>query len=160
MSVSTNLLKNNNSNISSKDISIEINNILNSNTINDLNNILNKRNCLNKTNSYLNYLFHLVQASGILVTSIAISYNDQKLAWIGIGLNMFSSIINVYEKLNSNIMKKLLSDIKLIKNGEYLDEGEIIDPAKKENLDLSNVNNLSNVNKLSNVNDLGDYKTF
>ena len=33
-------------------------------------------------------------------------------------------------------MKKLLSDIKAIKNGEYLDEGEVIDPDKKEVINL------------------------
>ena len=46
----------------SKDIAIEINNILNFNTITDLNNILTKRTFLNRTNIYLKvFLLHLIK---------------------------------------------------------------------------------------------------
>ena len=35
---------------------------------------------------------------------------------------MFASIIQIYEKINSDQMKKIYMDIQAIKNGTYLDE--------------------------------------
>ena len=114
-----------------KDILLEINSILNNNALEDLNSNLKKRSYLNRLNICLDYFFYLSQASAILITAIAVSNNNTTLAWVGVGLNSISSIINIYEKINSNIMKKMLIDIKEIKKGIYLDEGEIIDPDKK-----------------------------
>ncbi len=111
----------------SKDIALEIQTIFDNNKINDLQRFLQKRQCLNNTNSYLIYLFHLVQASGILTTSIAAGTSNKELVWIGVGLNIFATLINVYEKTNNSISAKLLSDIKLIKDNHYVDEGEFID---------------------------------
>ena len=110
-----------------RDISLEIQTIFDNNRVNDLNRFLSKRQCLNTTNSYLIYLFHLVQASGILTTSIAAGTNNTELVWIGVGLNIFATLINVYEKTNNSISSKILSDIKLIKDNHYVDEGEFID---------------------------------
>ena len=110
-----------------RDIALEIQTIFDTNKLNDLNRFLSKRQCLNTTNSYLIYLFHLVQASGILTTSIAAGTNNTELVWIGVGLNIFATLINVYEKTNNSISSKLLSDIKLIKDNHYVDEGEFID---------------------------------
>ena len=110
-----------------RDITLEIQTIFDNNKINDLNRFLAKRQCLNTTNSYLIYLFHLVQASGILTTSIAAGTQNTELVWIGVGLNIFATLINVYEKTNNSISSKLLSDIKLIRDNHYVDEGEFID---------------------------------
>jgi len=110
-----------------KDISLEIQTIFDNNKINDLNRFLQKRQCLNTANTYLVYLFHLVQASGILTTSIAAGTSNTELVWIGVGLNIFATLINVYEKTNNSISAKLLSDIKLIRDNHYVDEGEFID---------------------------------
>lgn len=110
-----------------RDIALEIQNIFDNNKINDLNRFLDKRQCLNTTNTYLVYLFHLVQASGILTTSIAAGTNNTELVWVGVGLNIFATLINVYEKTNNSISAKLLSDIKLIKDNHYVDEGELVD---------------------------------
>ena len=110
-----------------RDITLEIQTIFDNNKINDLNRFLAKRQCLNTTNSYLIYLFHLVQASGILTTSIAAGTNNRELVWIGVGLNIFATLINVYEKTNNSISSKILNDIKLIKDNHYVDEGEFID---------------------------------
>ena len=110
-----------------KDISLEIQNILDSNKINDLNRFLNKRQCLNTTNTYLVYLFHLLQSAGILTTSIAAGSNNTELVWVGVGLNIFATLINVYEKTNNSISTKLFNDIKLIKENHYVDEGEFVD---------------------------------
>ena len=119
---------NNNTNADTKRyIVLEIQTIFDTNKINDLNRFLAKRQCLNTTNSYLIYLFHLVQASGILTTSIAAGTNNRELVWIGVGLNIFATLINVYEKTNNSISSKILNDIKLIKDNHYVDEGEFID---------------------------------
>jgi len=134
-----------------RDIALEIQTIFDNNKINDLNRFLDKRQCLNTTNTYLVYLFHLVQASGILTTSIAAGTNNTELVWVGVGLNIFATLINVYEKTNNSISAKLLSDIKLIKDNHYVDEGELVDtgsqnlqnrqPKKSSIID----NNMSNV---------------
>jgi hypothetical protein len=116
-----------------RDITLEIQTIFDTNKINDLNRFLAKRQCLNTTNSYLIYLFHLVQASGILTTSIAAGTNNRELVWIGVGLNIFATLINVYEKTNNSISSKILNDIKLIKDNHYVDEGEFIDTGSQNN---------------------------
>ena len=117
-----------------KDITIKINSIINDNMIDDLTSNLKQRKCLNTLNIGFTYIYYIIQASGILVTSIAISNNNQNLAWYGIGLNVLSNIINIYKKVNSTIMKKLLTDIISIKNGVYIDEGEVIDIDKTDDI--------------------------
>ena len=139
----------------------EINEIFHENVISDLQNHLKTRNCLNKTNIFLVYLFHLIQSSGILVTSIAVSNNNTRLAWIGIGLNMCSSLISMYEKINTNIMKKLLNDMHSMKNGTYIDEGILSNISKDNNtydtynLDITdntkNTDNTNNTNITDNI---------
>ena len=116
---------------SKKDISIEIQNIFDKNTLDDLNRFLNKRKCLNTTNMYFKYLFYFVQSSGILTTSFAAGTNNQPLVWTGIGLNILASLIHIYERLNNSMMKKLMHDINLIKDGSYVDESEIIEEDRK-----------------------------
>jgi hypothetical protein len=116
----------------------QINIILNENKIDDLKKFINKRACLNNANNILIYIFYLFQTSGVLISSIATSSNNTSLIWIGIGLNMIASIIHIYEKINNNFLKKLLIDIQNIKNGNYVDESEI--------LNLDTINN-KNTNK-------------
>ena len=131
-----------------RDIALEIQTIFDNNKINDLNRFLDKRQCLNTTNTYLVYLFHLVQASGILTTSIAAGTNNTELVWVGVGLNIFATLINVYEKTNNSISAKLLSDIKLIKDNHYVDEGVMIETGSQHNQpkksSIINMGNMSN----------------
>jgi hypothetical protein len=56
------------------------------------------------------------------------------LVWVGIGMNILASLINVYEKLNTNISKKMLRDIISIKNGTYIDQGIVVDGDEKMNV--------------------------
>jgi hypothetical protein len=109
------------------DVFLEINDIFDKNTLCDLKRFMNRRQNLNTTNSYLIYLFHLVQSAGILVSSIAASSQNQTFIWIGISLNVAATLINVYEKINNSMLKKLLIDIKAIKNHTYIDEGQLVD---------------------------------
>jgi len=113
-------------------ISREIKSIFDQNMLDDLKRFLNKRQCLNTANLYLIYLFHLVQSAGILTTSFAAGSNNQNLIWIGVALNILASLINVYEKTNNTILKKLMNDIKSIREGTYVDEGEMVETAKKD----------------------------
>jgi len=119
----------------SKDVAIEIKNIFDNNVLADLKKFLIKRQCLNTTNHYLMYLFHLIQSAGILTTSFAAGSGNERLVWTGIGLNVLASLINIYEKMNNSVMKKLLHDIKSIKDGTYVDEGAFIDVEQKSEAD-------------------------
>ena len=114
-------------------IDLEIKNILNDNILGDLRKFISKRSCLNDTNIILIYLFHLIQSAGILTTTIAAGYNIKELIWVGVGLNITASLINIYEKTNSSISKKILKDIISIKNGTYVDEGMMIEGDEKFN---------------------------
>lgn len=100
----------------------EIDAIFKKNSIDDLEKFIKKRACLNNCNMYLTYLFHLLQAGGMITTAISASYNYKEVLWIGISLNAASSLISIYEKINQNISDKLLENIKSIKTGDYLDE--------------------------------------
>jgi hypothetical protein len=111
----------------SKKIQFEVDQILNKNKINDLKKFLDKRSCLNWCNSIMIYLFHIIQTLGIIFTSMSATNGSQKLLWIGIILNMSASIIQIYEKINNDQMKKIMFDIQTIKNGSYIDESPLID---------------------------------
>jgi len=110
----------------------EIHSIFQANELNDLKRFIKKRQDLNSANTFLRYFFHFVQYSSILITTIAVSNESNcnsgnSLIWVGIGLNVFSTLINAFENVNHSISKKLLHDIKLIKSGNYIDEGDLIE---------------------------------
>jgi hypothetical protein len=105
----------------------EIYDLLERNKLDDLTRFLKRRKCLNETNIYLIYLFHLVQCSGIILTAYATGTNNINLIWAGISLNMTASLINVYEKTNNTLSKKLLHNIKSIKDGTYIDETPLVE---------------------------------
>ena len=110
------------------DISIKINQILENNKLNDLQRFIDKRQCLNSANMYLIYLFHIVQAAGILTTTIATGYSVKEIIWVGVGLNMLATLIHVFEQTNNNISKKMLQNIEAINKGTYLDEDTLVTP--------------------------------
>lgn len=114
---------------SEEQIENEIKHIFNQNKIQDLKKFIAKRSCLNISNQVMNYLFHIVQSAGVLTTTIAAGYNMKELVWIGVGMNILASLINIFEKTNDAISKRLLKDIHAIKNGTYVDEGIIIEDA-------------------------------
>jgi len=114
-----------------EDIDNEIKTIFNQNKIDDLKKFINKRNCLNVSNQVMNYLFHIVQSAGVLTTTIAAGYNMKELVWIGVGMNILASLINIFEKSNDAISKRLLKDIHAIKNGSYVDEGIMVEDSNK-----------------------------
>jgi hypothetical protein len=120
-----------------KDISLEIKNIFDNNKLDDLKRFLKKRKCLNTSNSILVYLFHIVQSVGILLTSYATGNNNINLIWIGVSLNFLATLIHVFEQTNNSFLKKLMADIKSIKDNNYIDEGELVETENNKNVNNS-----------------------
>jgi hypothetical protein len=101
--------------------------VLENNKLEDLQEFLKRRHCLNRCNTSLVYLFHIIQSLGILASSYSASTNDTRFLWAGIGLNMFASVIQIYEKINNDQMKKIYMDIQSIQKGTYLDESPFVE---------------------------------
>lgn len=112
---------------SKHDIAIQIENIFDNNQLSDLKRFMAKRQCLNYTNNILIYIFHLVQTSGILITTIAAGYNMKELVWVGAGVSAVASLIKIFETTNNSMLKKLMGDIKAIRSGNYVDEGALVE---------------------------------
>jgi hypothetical protein len=107
------------------------------NQFDDLVRFMKKRQCLNTSNIYLKYLFHLVQATGILTTTIATGYNYTYLIWVGVGMNITASLIHSIEQINNSISEKLLKNIQAIKENKYVDEGILIDTENSKNKEIN-----------------------
>ena len=105
----------------------QISQIFNQNSVDDLQTFLCQRHCLNRFNISLVYLFYIVQSTGIIITSVATNYNNTNLAYVGIGLNLLASIINVFEKVNNGLLKTMMDNIQAIKDNHYVDEGALVD---------------------------------
>jgi hypothetical protein len=129
-------------------VALEIKKIFDDNELDDLKRFMKKRKCLNLCNMYLIYLFHFVQSVGILTTTIAAGYDMKFLVWCGIGLNILASLINIYEKTNNNILKKLMNEIKTIKDGNYIGEEQLIDTPSSTQDDNENKSNF-NITKIT-----------
>lgn len=99
--------------------------LLESNKLEDLKGFLEKRKCLNSTNTVLMYMFHIVQTTGILVTTVAAGYDMKEVIWVGAALNAAAALIHVFEKLNDSLSKQYAKDIQLIRDNNYLDEAPV-----------------------------------
>lgn len=108
----------------------EIRIIFEQNKIDDLKRFMSKRQRLNSVNTWLIYAFHIFQSAGILTTTIATGYNIRELIWVGVGLNVVSTLMNVFEKINTSISTKLMKDITSIREDKYVDEGTIVNDIK------------------------------
>ena len=132
--------------------SIEIENIFNENKLNDLKRFMVKRQQLNDCNIKLRYLHYIAHYSSILVTTVAVSYNNNtdihlvNMIWIGISLNILSSLISSFEKMNKTMSTKLLNDIYKIKTDTYIDETELVDSFHESSSSSSKKNNNQRVN--------------
>ena len=113
-------------------IEAEIQKIFDENRLSDLKSFMKKRRRLNVMNTFLMYGFHVFQSAGILTTTIATGYNLRELIWVGVGLNVLSSLMNIFEKINTSISTNLMKNITSIKEGTYVDEGVIVNDVKKE----------------------------
>ena len=122
-----------------RNIMNEIKKILDDNKIDDLNRFLEKRKCLNNCNMFLVYIFHTIQSAGILTTTIATGYDIKYMIWVGVGLNILASLINIFEHTNNTISNKLLKSIDAINNNNYLDEDTIINTEKDSSGNISSI---------------------
>jgi len=109
-------------------VTTQIKEILEENTIDDLKSLMSRRHYLNRCNIVLMYLFYFIQSAGIMTTTIATGYNYTYLIWIGVGMNILASLLNVYEKVNANLLKTYMKDINDIKSGKFVDEGAVEKP--------------------------------
>ncbi len=114
--------------VTAPDISMQIQAIFEENKLGDLKEFVRKRKCLNEFNTVLMYLFHVVQSAGILTTTIAAGYDMKELVWIGVGINIVASLINIFEKTNVGISKRLLKDIEAIRDGTFVDQSDVYEP--------------------------------
>lgn len=110
------------------------------NEFDDLKHMLSKRKYLNMSNMAFVYSYHIAQASGILITALAAGYDYKVLIWVGIGFNIGAALLNRFEHINNSMSDRLLKDIIAIKEGKYVDEGNLVDP------DTDNVDTQSNKN--------------
>jgi hypothetical protein len=108
----------------------EIRIIFEENKMSDLKRFMAKRQSLNAANGWLIYAFHVFQSAGILTTTRATGYNIRELIWVGVGLNVISTLMNVFEKINTSISTKLMKDITSIREDRYVDEGTVVNDLK------------------------------
>ena len=113
----------------------EIRIIFEENKMADLKRFMAKRQSINAANGWLIYGFHVFQSAGILTTTIATGYNLRELIWVGVGLNVISTLMNVFEKINTSISTKLMKDITAIREDKYVDEGTIVNDIKDKDGD-------------------------
>ena len=115
----------------------EIRIIFEENKMSDLKRFMAKRQTLNAANGWLIYAFHVFQSAGILTTTIATGYNIRELIWVGVGLNVISTLMNVFEKINTSISTKLMKDITSIREDKYVDEGTVVNDLKDKDKESS-----------------------
>ena len=120
----------------------EIRIIFEQNKIEDLKRFMNKRQRLNAVNTWLIYAFHVFQSAGILTTTIATGYNIREMIWVGVGLNVISTLMNVFEKINTSISTKLMKDITSIREDKYVDEGTIVNEVKDKDKQSNNADSV------------------
>lgn len=118
-------------------INEQIDEIFETNKINDLKRFIKKREEINNFNIYIRYSYYIIHYSSVLATTFAVGYvggivcDDpaifivKDLIWTGIALNMISTILSSFEQMNKSMSKKMLRDIMNIKNGNYIDEGDL-----------------------------------
>ena len=128
-------------------ISDKITEIFEANKLNDLKRFMKKREQLNQCNVYIRYFYYVIHYSSILTTTFAIGYVGgincedpailvlKDLIWFGICLNMISTVLSSFEQMKKTISKKMLHDIMNIKNGNYVDEGNMVDLSHKNSDD-------------------------
>ncbi len=132
--------------INKNQINSEIINIINSNKIDDLKRFIKMRTTLNNINFVLIYIYHIIQSSGVFLTSYATSINNRELIWVGIGFSMLATLLNIFEKINNYVIKKTLKDIEAIKNNNYTDENILIDSNEMNNDPINSDQNNYNQN--------------
>jgi len=112
----------NNTVITDEETAIKINNIINKNKVDDLMRFMNKRQNINCSNQFLGYLFYLIQTLSVFGNSLGQYTQNDYLIWSSIGLTGIGTLIHAIINSNNKINTSLMSNIKAIHAGEYIDE--------------------------------------
>ena len=103
----------------------QIQKLIDQNEIDDLKASFQKRDCLNTSNVYLNYVSKALVYSGIIV--LLIGKGDNKICtWIGTALVIASQLLVEYQGNHEKMLKTLLLDITNIKKGSFVDSENIL----------------------------------
>jgi hypothetical protein len=116
-----------------EETAIKINNIINKNKIDDLMRFMNKRQNINCSNQFLGYLFYAIQTISVFGNSLGQYTQNDYLIWSSIGLTGIGTLIHAIINSNNKINTSLMTNIKAIHSGNYVDELAIdaIDDNKK-----------------------------
>ena len=119
--------------ITDEETAIKINNIINKNKIDDLMRFMNKRQNINCSNQFLGYLFYAIQTISVFGNSLGQYTQNDYLIWSSIGLTGIGTLIHAIINSNNKINTSLMTNIKAIHSGNYVDEVAIdaLDDNKK-----------------------------
>ena len=119
--------------ITDEQTAIKINNIINKNKVDDLIRFMNKRQNINCSNQFMGYLFYMIQTVSVFSTSLGQYNSNVYLIWTGIGLTSVGTLVHAIINSNNKINTSLMSNIKAIHKGDYIDEVAIdgLDDNKK-----------------------------
>jgi hypothetical protein len=101
---------------------IKIKNIINQNKVDDLLRFMNKRQNINCSNQVLGYGFYVIQSVAVFTSSLGQYLDNTYLIWSGIGLTSIGTLIHAIINSNNKINTSLMTNIKSIHSGNYVDE--------------------------------------
>ena len=101
---------------------IKIKNIINQNKVDDLLRFMNKRQNINCSNQVLGYGFYIIQSVAVFTSSLGQYLDNTYLIWSGIGLTSIGTLIHAIINSNNKINTSLMTNIKSIHAGNYVDE--------------------------------------
>ena len=108
--------------ITDEQTAIKINNIINKNKVDDLMRFMNKRQNINCSNQFLGYLFYAIQTMSVFGNSLGQYTQNDYLIWSSIGLTGIGTLIHAIINSNNKINTSLMTNIKAIHSGNYVDE--------------------------------------
>lgn len=111
--------------ITDEQTAIKINNIINQNKVDDLVRFMRKRQNINGSNQFLGYLFYLIQTLSVFGNSLGQYTANDYLIWSSIGLTGIGTLVHAIINSNNKINSSLMSNIKAIHSGDYIDEVQI-----------------------------------
>jgi hypothetical protein len=103
-----------------------VNELLEANALKDTKRILSWRSCLNRLNVVVAYQSTLFHTAATFLTAFGQWMHSSTITWIGIGANTFGVLLDVYKHMNEAMLKTLLEDLKKIRDGDYLDEENLL----------------------------------
>jgi len=116
----------------------EINQIFKEKELIDLKYFIKQRDSLNNTNILYIYGYHVINSSGIILTTVATYYDNKPCILAGITLNIVGQLLNTFVHLNNSISDRIYKNILRIKDNKYFGSTNLIDPDKDTLIKQSN----------------------